>query len=167
MKQYKNKTFSGDEVRFQITQDFVNVNKFSINIDAVKKIIEGKFHIFSFDKEVAVDFLPYNIAKQYYNTNFVKSIESGEEKEPKAITDVCEAAQDFLDYMVFAWKKAMDERGISASRSIIKLAAWMKILNRPDVAEVLEDEKLYNPYGRPALVKACKMLGISYPKYLE
>jgi len=65
--------------------------------------------------------------------------------------------------MVFAWMKAFDERGISASRSIAKLGAMMRVLNRPDVADVLEDNENYSMYGRPALRKACEMLNITCP----
>lgn len=88
--------------------------------------------------------------------------DSGEETH-EPITDVYEASQDFLDYMVFSWMKAMDERSLSACRSIAKLAAWMRVLNRPDVAEALTDSDSYGEYGRPASRRACEMLGIDAP----
>ena len=74
-----------------------------------------------------------------------------------------DAAQDFLDYMVFAWMKATDERGISASRSIDKLGEWLWILGREDLYEVIHDDGLYSPYGAPALIKVCESLGIEVP----
>jgi len=168
MKTYKMKCFEGDEPRILVTEEFVKDNNLSINIDNVEKIMsEKEKDFFGFKTEVAIHFLPFDKVKKYYKDEFVKMVEEGKEEAPKQTTDVYEACQDFLDYMVFAWMKAMDERGHSASRSVLKLATWMRILNRTDVAEVLEDDNIYSPYGKPALIEACKMLGIKYPDYLE
>ena len=109
--------------------------------------------------------MPFEDVKDHLTEEFLEKIEKGEAKYVQ-ITDVMEAVQDFLDYMVFAWMKANDERGISAGRSIIKLSAWMKILSRPDVADILNDDSLYAPYGKPALRKACDILGIEAPDYI-
>lgn len=159
------KCYEGDEPRINVTDEFVAKNNFKIDLDAARKIVSDESPItdfFGFSIGVAVDYLPFEEAKKHLI----------EEKWPelentwKPITDVYEAAQDFLDYMVFAWMKAMDERGLSASRSVVKLAAWMHILSRPDVADILMDDGLYDPYGRPALRKACEVLGITFPDYL-
>ena len=68
--------------------------------------------------------------------------------------------------MVFAWGKEEDERGLSASRRISKVSAWMWSLGRQDIVSILQDGNLYNPYGAPALIKACKELGIKVPESL-
>lgn len=158
---YEMKCCAGDEPRIDVSDDFINKNKLSINEEKAVEIFSGN-SFFGFDKEVAADFLSFDKVKHIYKDEYVKLVESGE-KEYKQIVDIKEAAQDFLDYMVFAWMKALDERGISASRSIQKLSAWMKILGRSDIADTLDDDDLYNPYGRPALRASCDKLDISYP----
>ncbi len=159
------KCLPGDEPRIEVSQEFIDKNKLSINTDAALAIMKENDFL-GFGKEVALRVLEFETVKNYINENAVKDVENGKQEKWKVMTDVIEAAQDFLDYMVFAWSKAMGERGISSSRSIEKLSAWMKILNRPDVATVLEDESLYEPYGRPVIKKACEMLNISCPDYL-
>jgi hypothetical protein len=162
---YKLKCFEGTEPRIGVTDEFINRNKLSINQEAAKKLLEDTGDMFGFSKEVAIEFVDYDTAKPNLNNTYITKVESGE-VEFSFIADVKEATQDFLDYMVFAWDKAMGERGISAGRSIEKLSAWMKILNRPDIADVLQSGSLYSPYGRPALRKACEMLEIKCPNYL-
>lgn len=163
---YKMKCYPGGEERILVTKEFVERNKLKIDVDAAAGIMDDKESAFGFCREVAESYLPWDSVKKYFNEEYLKKIESGEEQRSARVTDVMEAAQDFLDYMVFAWMKADNERGLSASRSIEKLSAWMKILSRPDVAAVLDDEELYPMYGKPALRKACEMLGIKCPDYL-
>lgn len=153
---YKMKCCPGDEPRIEVTDEFIEKNSLKINIDAAKKVMDSESIFLGFDKQVAIDFLTDEDAIQRKHEPPVNG----------QISDVKEATQDFLDYMVFAWSKATNERGISAMRSVIKLGTWMKILSRPDVAEALLDDDLYTPYGRPALREACEMLGIQVPDYL-
>lgn len=164
--EYKMKCYSGNEPRIKVSQKFIETNRLSINVQAAKDIMYRETSFFlDFECEVAIDFLPFKEGRYFFNKDYIRKVESGEVKH-KYISDVKEGVQDFLDYMVFAWMKVMDERGLSAMRSIIKLSTWMEILNRKDIADILSDEKLYNPFGRPALKKACDELGIKYPDYL-
>ena len=119
-----------------------------------------------FAADVLSDYISWKNAKQFYNDEYIKSVKSGKEKKPRMITDIYETAQDFLDYMVFGWMKAIDERGISASRTINKLGHWLWLMGREDLKHLINDEDLYNPYGAPALIAVCKKMGISVPKEL-
>ena len=158
---YKMKCLPGYEPRINVTEEFIKNNNLAINIETAKSVLnEGDI----FNKEVAVYFLPFEVLKSYYKEHSVNTEENDEDW--RQITDIKEAAQDFLDYMVFAWKKAIDEKGVSASRSIDKLSAWMRILGRTDIAEILDNDDLFYPYGRPALKKACQILGIKHSEYL-
>ena len=171
MTKFKMKCYPGDEPRIDVTKDFVRKNRLKINKAIALDVMENpeKYNddLFRFKREVATNFLQFDEVKHLFDLDGkeekVKEIKS----KWHTIGSVAEGAQDFLDYMVFAWMKARDGRGISASRSIDKLSTWMRILSRADVAEALEDEELYAPYGKPALIKACKMLGINYPEYLK
>lgn len=163
---YEMKCYPGDEPRIEVTEEFVKKNNFKIDFSVAKEVFNDKDDFFGFAQEVAYKFMPFEDAKYHLTKEFLEKIEKGEAKYVQ-ITDVMEAVQDFLDYMVFAWMKANEERGISAGRSIIKLSAWMKILSRPDVADILNDDTLYAPYGKPALRKACDILGVEAPDYIR
>lgn len=153
--EYKMKCLLGDVDRILVTDEFVQKNNLSINQKEAIDILKNSKCFFGFDREVAIEFISTRNNESHFHPDYIKDIKKGMIIH-NYITDPNEATQDFLDYMVFAWKKAMDERGISASRSIYKLSAWMRILNRTDISNILIDENLYNPYGRPALRKACE-----------
>ena len=164
---FKIKCLPGDEERIIVTDEFIEKNNLKlISPEEIDLLVDDDYDIFGFRKEVIIEHLPWELAKKYFKKDYVIDIEKGE-KEFSHIDNIAEITQDFLDYMVFAWMKAMNERSISASRSIGKLATWMRILSRPDIADILENDDLYYPYGRPVLVKACEELGIDYPKYLN
>jgi hypothetical protein len=165
---YEIKTLITEEERIPVTDEFITKNKltFTRTNDEILKKIKSDDSFLPFGTELLIDYIDYTSAKEFLQEDFIKKVESGEEKYKK-ITDIKEATQDFLDYMVFAWGKAMDERGISASRSIIKLNTWMWLLGRDDIVEILNDDDLYNPYGAPALIKACEILGIKVPDELK
>lgn len=163
-KEYKLKCYAGDEPRIKVTEDFVLKNHLKIDSQEAFKIMKEE-SLLGFEHEIACDFLTFKLGKEFFKEEFIKEIES-KKKKFTYISDVYEATQDFLDYMVFAWMKARDQRGISASRSIMKLSTWMRILGRKDVADILNDEKLYAPYGIPALKKACEVLGVNFPNNL-
>lgn len=162
--EYEMKCLAGREPRIHVTDDFVRRNNLKIDPEAAINIMRESSFL-GFEKEVASSFLTLEQAQEFLS-------DEGKDKyyaDPSSwsmISDVNEAAQDVLDYMVFGWMKAIDERGISSSRSIQKLSAWMKILSRPDVADILTNNDRYSPYGRPALKDACVALGIPYPDYL-
>lgn len=153
----------GDEPRIIVTDDFIHSNNLVLDVNKALDILKNKDDDFmGFKSEVAINYVTVKDNPEFFVLGYIEDIKNGI-TDDIIIPDVNETAQDFLDYMVFAWMKAFDERGISASRSVEKLEAWMLILSRPDVAEVLRDPDNYNPYGRPALRKACEMLNISYP----
>lgn len=163
--EYKQKCLPGDEPRINVTTEFVERNRLEISIDVARKIYRSELGFLDFSHDVAILFLPFDEIKCNLKEEYRIKIESGESTWQQVVSAM-EAAQDFLDYMIFAWMKANNERGISAWRSISKLATWMRILSRSDVADVLEDLDNFDPYGKPALSRACEMLGIPAPDYI-
>lgn len=121
--------------------------------------------VFDFRPEVLIDYLSFESARPHLKEEYVKEVEEGI-KQWEQITTIEKCAQDFLDYMKFAWGKAEDERGISASRSVQKLGMWLWIMNRDDLRMTIEDDDLYNPYGAPALIEVCNQMGIKVPDSL-
>lgn len=164
---YEPKTYLNEE-RIICDQDFIDRNNLTLSrsIEDIKEKIKNSDSFFGFDKEVYIEFLDFENAKEFLSEEYSKKVESGE-TEFKYVNDIHVAAQDFLDYMNFAWGKAQDERGLSASRSVAKLGAWLWMMGRNDLEEMINDDDLYNPYGAPALIAVCKEMGIKYPESLD
>lgn len=57
------------------------------------------------------------------------------------------------DYINFAWEKANDERGISASRSVLHYVAWTWLAGDREFSAEIERMGIedYAPYGKPIL----------------
>ena len=155
--EYKIKTLIKKEDRIPVTEEFIRKNR--LTLKRLKDEIAAKC---SFSgplafTEMLLEYLPFETVKGFLKKEYVEKVEKGEEKWGQ-ITDIKEAVQDFMDYMVFAWGKAEDERGLSAGRSISKLSTWMWMLGREDLSDILQDSNLYTPYGAPALIECCKKL---------
>lgn len=159
------KCYEGNHPRIEATKEFMDKNRLNLcrQQQEIKAEVQGhRGALFGFKSGVLLDYLSAQEASEFLSDIGKKEIE----KNPSVwnqITDPLEACQDFLDYMVFAWMKAMDERGLSAARSISKLSAYLWLLGREDLAKKIEDDSLYAPYGTPALIAICEDLGIEAP----
>lgn len=158
------KTYLSEE-RILVTPEFIKNNKLALRsqeeIAAKAKELQ-KTDMFGFGAGVLLEHLGFKYAKE-----FLKEGTTEEEWVDCGIVDTIEeAAQDFLDYMNFAWGKAQDERGLSANRSVMKLGSWLWLMGRDDLSEIIQDEDKYAPYGAPALIEVCEKMGIKYPESL-
>lgn len=154
--------------RIIATPEFIQQNNLKlISADEILQRLndESRKDLFGFESEIYLDFLPLDLVKQDLKPEYVKEIEDG--KEQWNVTSFEDAVQDFLDYMNFAWDKAESERGISASRSISKLGAYLYCFGRKDLYELINDRSLYEPYGAPALIAVCEKLSINVPQSLR
>lgn len=70
--------------------------------------------------------------------------------------------RDLANYMQFAWDKARNHRGISASRSVDKITEMAWLLGRDDVVDAMSTAG-YENYGAPKLAAACLLLGLPVP----
>ncbi len=59
--------------------------------------------------------------------------------------------KDTLEYLDFAFEKAINHRGISASRSVEHMQAYLWLLGDNDLLAYAENEKNYTCYGVPIL----------------
>lgn len=163
-----NKTYGTQWPRIEATAEFITkhslvirpAGQVSIRLEKI-----GKEDAFGFASEVLIQFVTLDGAVPVLNEEAKAKYKAA--PELWKVTDTEEAVQDFLDYMMFAWGKAMDERGLSAARSISKLSAWLWVLGREDLSDLLERGDLYNPYGAPALIAVCEKLDITVPKELR
>lgn len=157
-----------EETKIEATNEFIEKNNFKLRTqeEIVAKLDDDTQEKFmDFTPDVLVPALKWDYAKKYLVPEYILKVEKGEEKF-EYNSDIKSIVQDFLDYMVFAWGKAEGQRGLSASRSINKLSAWLWLLNREDLVNIIEDDNLYNPYGAPALIEVCNKLGIEVPESL-
>lgn len=156
--------------RILVTEDFINDNALSLSrpVDCIIEKLQNGEGLFEFASEILIDYLPWNSR----TIGCLKDILTDEAfdkyvKSPslwKFINDIPESAQNFLDYMVFAWGKAVDQRGLSASRSIEKLSTYLWLFGRDDLVNIIDNDDLYNPYGMPALIAVCDKMKIAVPE---
>lgn len=153
--------------RTEATDEFIAKNKFVLRSEEEIKAKINKNSdepmMFDFRNEVLVPYLSYEMARELLTEEGQKKYD--EDKSAWIKNDsLKDCVQDFLDYMTFAWGKAVDQRSLSASRSIQKLGSWLWLLNREDLEELINKDELYNPYGAPALIAVCEQLGVEVPK---
>lgn len=167
MKDYELKCLAGTHPRILVTEEFVTKNNLTLarTPEEIMQRMKDNRGLFDFSSEILVEYLPWEMAKASYKEEYQKEVDSGT-KTYVQITDLYEGVQDMLDYMVFGWMKALDQRGISASRTINKVAAWLWLFGRDDLRRLVEDDDIYNPYGAPALIELNKALGIESPEDL-
>lgn len=80
------------------------------------------------------------------------------------ITDEGLAAK-MLEYMPFAWDKANNCRGISASRSVMHYVAWLWMAGEEDLAAWCDDDDNYEHYGKPVLIHICEHFGWDWEQW--
>lgn len=126
-------------------------------------LLDDEDDMFGFAAEALLTFAPFEAIKSQLEDEYVKGIESGEDEWdslPLTRENVLAVAKD---YCRFAWGNAMNGRDLSASRSITKLIAWMRLLREDEAVAELDDDANYNPYGMPALKLICERFGWPIP----
>lgn len=114
--------------------------------------------IFGFKSEVLLVYLDYDHAKNY----LVEGVTPAQWEE--ATSSVSDAAADGAEYFQFAVAKCEDERGISANRSVMKLAEWAWLDGQGDLARDMDDDNNYGWYGRTALEMYAAHYGLPWDR---
>jgi hypothetical protein len=113
--------------------------------------------ILGFHGSVLLEYLPVTDLRQ-----FCKEGADLSDWTPSALTR--EAITEAMrEYMEFAWGKATGHRGISANRSVAKLAAWLWLLGDGELAAFANDSANYPYYGGPILGRICEKYGFPIP----
>lgn len=68
-------------------------------------------------------------------------------------------------YIAFGWGKALDQRGLSASRTVLKLVEWAWLLGDDEAQAFAEDDDNYYPYGIPVLRYFSARFGVDVPEH--
>ena len=125
-------------------------------IDRLKSI--KKNDILGFRTEALVDFLTKEKAETLRGDIFKENAEfKGWEKPDLSDDAVKKRAKE---YLAFAFDKALNHRGISASRSVEKLKEWLWLIGLDDQV----DWENYQNYGCPILRQVAKALKVEGPK---
>jgi hypothetical protein len=111
--------------------------------------------IFSFGREALIQFVPFDHAKEFLKPEITR------EEWDKDVTPLNRetVVEQIKDYMTFAWGKVENHRGLSASRSVSKMQAWLWLLG--DEGKIDWDN--YSQYGAPILSEICKLYGLPIP----
>ena len=112
--------------------------------------------ILGFEVLEYVDYLDFEHARPYLKDEVTEDEWEG----PRSLAEVEDVMKD---YMEFAWGKANNCRGISASRSISHYVAWLWLDGQAEMADTLQDD--YEFYGKPQLEQICAYLGIDHKQW--
>jgi hypothetical protein len=118
-----------------------------------------EFDIFGFEFDEYITALDFEHAKQFLKegTTEAQWNESIDENNDEALRKA------MIDYLNFAVEKAVNHRGISASRSVAHYLAWFWLLGDNEMVAFIEDKDNYPQYGAPILAKAHERLGVKLP----
>lgn len=115
----------------------------------------AKDDLFGFGADVLLPYLDKEHVTPFLKPGAEMTWEIASQAEPDILA---EASQ----YMVFAWGKVEDHRGLSAGRSVQKLTEWCWLLGKDDLVKKIEAAS-YAPYGAPKLKVICEALGLPMP----
>lgn len=108
---------------------------------------------FGFVRSDLIDYLPYADAKPFLKEGVTEADWTPRPRDDDAIIG------QIREYMPFAWEKANDCRGLSASRSMNHMQAWLWMLGHDEAAAALDD---YELYGKPQLRAICERFDIDW-----
>ena len=109
-----------------------------------------------FERGDLIDFLPFEEAKPFLKEGVTADQWEQNVKDP---------IDEIKEYMDFAWGKANSNRGISASRSLSHMRAWLWLAGKDDFLAKIGDLQEYTHYGKPHLRAICEHLGVDWKQY--
>jgi hypothetical protein len=122
--------------------------------EILKRIDEVKENdAFGYQTTDLLEYLEFESAKKFLTPDVTKDEWKQQENTPREV---------MIDYMDFAWQKANDKRGLSASRSMEHYTSWLWLDGDEELYQTLAN---YEFYGKPQLVKICEYLGLDPNKY--
>jgi hypothetical protein len=117
----------------------------------------------------ADDFLGFaiEVLAEAMTADTIRSINPGAELPEDWAPRTAEAIETAArEYLTFALGKIVDHRGISASRSVIKLTEYAWLLGRDDVVAAI-DEADYAQYGAPQVKAFAAGMGWPFAETVE
>lgn len=118
-----------------------------------KRLEEGGDWL-GFKRGDLIEFLDFEHAKPLLKEGVTES-EWNEAKSEYTREAILKKMEDYMD---FAWEKANNMRGISASRSMNHYETWLWLIGEDDFIHEVGFES-YQHYGKPQLIKICERFG--------
>src|SRR5512135_535321 len=125
-------------------------------IDRISYISKRDF--FGFESTDLMCALDFENAKPFLKDEPKVTKEQWESPEEDGTTSRTDGGvrKQIVDYLVFAFGKALDHRGLSSSRSIDHFKAWLFLLGDDELLAFTENDANYPQYGMPCLVAIAK-----------
>jgi hypothetical protein len=121
---------------------------------------ESQASLFNFEPDVLLPFLDFEhvkpflkpeVTEELWNKDFIPATEEAILSQAK-------------DYMASTgWDKVINHRGLSANRTIQKMAAWMWLMGNNALVAMCDDDMKYPMYGAPILAAICECYGWPIP----
>lgn len=117
------------------------------------------------------DFMPFGVEAlcefldEEHLQAFLKPEERGKRMPPRdhELTDAGVIDQ-MREYAAFGWTKVRDHRGISATRTMLKMREWLWLLGDNEMQALCDSHNAYAPYGAPVLRAICQKYGFPIPE---
>lgn len=129
--------------------------------EEIANYLESNETFLGFNREVLLPYMDWETAKRFFKEEGQETVKEHFEKfgypkeqDPEVILAEME------EYYGFAIGKVLDHRGISASRSIEKMEAWIWLLNDGNLDKIHWD--WYTNYGAPILKEIGDIYGFQY-----
>jgi len=126
--------------------------------DQIVKQCQQEDDMLGFTAEALLPFLPVEKVKPFLK----EDADLSDWKEQPLTAEAVIA--EMREYMEFAWGKVQDHRGISASRSVTKMQAWLWLLEDNETLAFAQKDSNYAQYGAPVLKKVCQKYGFPIPE---
>lgn len=124
--------------------------------EIVRRIENSGMDFFGVIAHDLLAYLEFDFAKPYLNEDTTV------EQWGEANANVPAPLEQVKEYLPFAWRKANDCRGLSASRSIDHIKTWLWLAGF-DIPDAVMDN--YEFYGKPQLVMASVICGFDWPQH--
>lgn len=131
-----------------------------------KRIVEVDDGFMNFAREVLLGYCTFETAKPHLKEEYANDPKSAADwnSEQLDTSDHQSIRTDMATYMrEYGWPKCQDHRGISASRTIDKMGAWLWLLGDDKTIAAMEDAP-YENYGAPKLAVICKAYDLPIPQ---
>lgn len=128
-------------------------------VNRVKEV--SKSDLFGVMTSDLLAYLDFEHAKEFLKEGTTKEEwEAGDDPYPKKEENIKE---EIVNYMPFAFGKANDCRGLSATRSINHMQAWLWLLGDAEYEKI--EAIPYQHYGKEKLIAICEMLGLDWKQW--
>jgi hypothetical protein len=138
----------------EIEMKHITGGKMRTQEEILQRIESIKDHdFFGWQTSDLIDYLDYSNAQKFLKPDVDEKTWEGTFVPVK---------QRMIEYMEFAWEKANNKRGISASRTMDHYKTWLWLDGAEKLSDGCDD---YEFYGKPQLIEICKYLGIDSNQY--